>query len=46
MRRWHKQMKNYGAVMIQDENELIVHLKPDDEDIDKCSELGRKLGEY
>lgn len=43
MRKWHKQMKEYGAIMIQDENELIVKLKPDDKDIEKCKELGNKL---
>ncbi len=45
MRRWHKQMKTYGAEMLQDENELIVTLKPDDYDIKRCKELGKKLTE-
>ena len=46
MRRWHKQMKEYGAKMIQDENELIIHLKPDDNDIEKYKDLGNKLANY
>ena len=43
---WHSQMSGYGADMIQDKDELIVQLAPDEEDIEKCRELGRKLVEY
>ena len=46
MRRWHKQMKEYGAIMIQDENELIVRLKPDSNNIVECKDLGKKLANY
>lgn len=43
IRRWHKLMKGYGAEMIQSEEELIAHLKPDEEAIERCRELGKKL---
>ena len=29
----------------QDEEELIAHLTPEDDDIEKCKELGKKLAE-
>lgn len=45
IREWHGRMKGYGANMIQDEEELIVHLTPEDDDIEKCKELGKKLAE-
>lgn len=46
IKSWHKLMKGYGANMIQDEEELMVNLTPDDEDIEKCKNLGKKLAEY
>ena len=45
IRSWHERMEGYGAKMLQDEEELIVHLTPEDEDIEKCKELGKKLAE-
>lgn len=43
IREWHDRMEGYGAKMIQDQDELIAHLTPEDEDIEKCKELGKKL---
>lgn len=45
IREWHDRMSGYGAKMIQDQDELIAHLTPEDEDIKKCKELGKKLAE-
>lgn len=45
IREWHDRMEGYGASMIQDQDELIAHLTPEDEDIEKCKELGKKLAE-
>lgn len=45
IREWHERMKGYGANMIQDEQELIAHLTPEDDDINNCKELGKKLAE-
>ena len=45
IREWHDRMQGYGATMIQDQDELIAHLTPEDEDIEKCKALGKKLAE-
>ena len=45
IKEWHDRMEGYGAKMIQDQEELIAHLDPEDEDIEKCKELGKKLTE-
>lgn len=45
IREWHDRMEGYGAKMIQDQDELIAHLTPEDEDIEKCKELGKKLAQ-
>ncbi|RKD28761.1 flavodoxin [Thermohalobacter berrensis] len=41
MRDWEERMENYGAKLV-DEG-LIIRLTPEDEDIEKCKELGKKL---
>lgn len=45
IRTWHDRMEGYGATMLQDQDELIVHLTPEDDDLEKCKALGRKLAE-
>ena len=45
IRSWHDRMEGYGATMIQDQDELMVHLTPEDDDIEKCKALGKKLAE-
>ena len=45
IRTWHDRMEGYGATMIQDEDELIVNLTPEDDDLEKCKALGKKLAE-
>ncbi|AFS79537.1 flavodoxin [Gottschalkia acidurici 9a] len=42
MRDWYERMNGYGANMIQDEG-LICHLTPEDDDIEVCKALGKKL---
>jgi len=41
MREWDERMKNYGANILQEG--LIAHLSPEDEDLNKCEEIGKKL---
>ena len=43
---WHELVKNLGAEMIQDKQELRSHLKPDKEDLERCREVGKKLASY
>ncbi|WP_099189845.1 flavodoxin [Tepidibacter mesophilus] len=41
MKEWDERMKDYGANILQEG--LITHLSPEDEDIHKCEEIGKKL---
>lgn len=41
MRNWEERMANYGASLIQEG--LIVNLQPDEDDLEKCRQLGEKL---
>ncbi|QUI22425.1 flavodoxin [Vallitalea pronyensis] len=43
MRYWEERMKGYGATLVQDG--LIVHLEPNDDDINSCKDLGNALVE-
>lgn len=38
---WEERMENYGAKLV--DQGLIIHLTPDQEGLEKCRELGRKL---
>lgn len=40
---WEERMENYGAKLV--DQGLIIHLTPDQEGLEKCRELGRKLVE-
>ena len=41
MRDWEKRMQDYGAELV--DKGLIINLTPDEEGLEKCRELGRKL---
>ncbi len=41
MFEWEERMENYGAKLV--DQGLIIHLTPDQEGLEKCRELGRKL---
>ncbi len=41
MRNWQEQMEEYGASIV--DQGLIVHLEPEEDDCQKCRELGGKL---
>lgn len=43
MRDWQKRMKAYGANLI--EEGLIIQLTPEEDGINKCRQLGRKLAQ-
>ena len=42
MRDWYDRMNGAGAQMVQDEG-LICHLTPEDDDVANCKELGKKI---
>jgi flavodoxin short chain len=41
MKDWEERMESYGATLVSEG--LIVHLHPEDEDIQKCKEMAHKL---
>lgn len=42
MRNWEERARSIGAVIVNDEG-LMAHEAPSDEDLDKCRELGKAL---
>lgn len=44
MRDWEDRMKEAGATVLGDEG-LICNLTPEDDDLEKCKEFGKKLAE-
>jgi len=42
MRNWEERVKNSGAVLLNDEG-LIVNETPSDDDLAKCTEIGKEL---